>query len=69
MVSTSTPATGTCPRECVAEATMRGGFNAPLEYVEIQMRSAILCTCRCMTSFAIGSMGAADGAWTRRRGW
>ncbi len=34
--STPTPATDTCPRECVAEVTMQGGFNAPLEYVEIQ---------------------------------
>ena len=35
-VSTPTPATDTPPRECVAEATMRGGFNSSLECVEIQ---------------------------------
>ena len=39
-IDTSTPATNACRRECVAEATIRGGSSS--EYVEKQERSGIV---------------------------
>ncbi len=68
-----TPATNACRWESVVEAMTQGDLSPEYEYVE---KSATLCqpsrqmgngkrkqairTCRCMISFAIDSMGAAD---------